>query len=244
MFFSRAKNFRHAGRYFSLAWFLIVAIFRPMDGAKFGRWLIVANGEAKVSNVGDLSRWMVDRQTVILDGAALAWEKNSLRPNMLMGDFDSIDPRLLERWGSSGVTILHCQDQNYTDLEKAIQFTISHGAVDILILNALGGRMDHTLANIFFLKKYIRRGRRLVICDGVQYIECFHNETRELIAPASSYCGFFGMPRATISSNGLKYEMRNFLVRIGKQESVANEFRFETAKIAVRGTCLAVYAVA
>jgi thiamine pyrophosphokinase len=205
-------------------------------------WLIVANGEPKVSTSRDLSRWMEGRRTVALDGAAGLFEKNQLLPHVLMGDFDSIDPRLLNRWKHADVLIRHRRDQRNTDLEKAIRFAFLHGAGDIVILNALGGRMDHTLANIFFLKKYVRRGRRTVISDGTQYIECLYNETKELNAPVGSYCGFFGMPRATISSIGLKYEMRNFFVCLGGQESVANEFCSDTAKITVRGTCLANYA--
>jgi thiamine pyrophosphokinase len=207
------------------------------------RWLIIANGEAKVSIAHDLSRWMRGCRTVVLDGAAHLLEKNYLLPHVLMGDFDSVDPQLLDRWKHAGVSVLCCGDQNYTDLEKAIRFAISHGAGDITILNALGGRMDHMLANIFFLKKYIRRGRRMVISDGMQHIECLHNETRELCAPVGSYCGFFGMPRATISSEGLKYEMKKFPLRLGGQESVANEFCSRIAKITVRGTCLASHMV-
>jgi thiamine pyrophosphokinase len=185
---------------------------------------------------------MWDRQSIVLDGAACLLEKRHLFPSVLMGDFDSIDPHLLDRWERAGIPHMRCEDQDHTDLEKAIRFAISRGAKDIVILNALGGRMDHTLANIFFLKKYVQRSLRMVICDGTQYIECLHNETRELIAPAGSYCGFFGMPRATVTSKGLKYEMKNFPIRLGGQESVANEFCSNTAKIAVRGTCLASYA--
>ncbi|MDR1456691.1 MAG: thiamine diphosphokinase [Puniceicoccales bacterium] len=203
-------------------------------------WLIIANGEAKVP---DLHHWMLNRQTIALDGAANALEKNHLFPDILMGDFDSVTPQLPKRWKQMGVQCLHQGDQNYTDLEKAIQFAISCEAADIVILNALGGRMDHELANIFFLKKYARRGLRMVICDGLQYIECLFDETRELVAPAGSYCGFFGMPRAIISSKGLKYEMENFLICLGGNESVANEFTFGTAKITVLGACLANYAV-
>jgi thiamine pyrophosphokinase len=213
-----------------------------VEAAAPGRWLIVANGEAKVATARDLSRWMAGRRTVALDGAACLFEKNHLLPSVLMGDFDSIDPELLDRWRHAEISLQHRGDQNYTDLEKAIRFAISFGARDIVILNALGGRMDHTLANIFFLKKYIHRDRRMVISDGTQYVECLRNETRELDAPAGSYCGFFGMPRATVSSTGLKYEMKNFPLRLGVQESVANEFYSDTARIVVRGTCLASYA--
>jgi thiamine pyrophosphokinase len=221
---------------------LAMANLMPMETTASHRWLIVANGEAKISTACDLSRWMKDRRTVVLDGAARLFEKNHLFPDVLLGDFDSVDLQLLDRWKRAGITPMRCEDQNYTDLEKAIQFAVSRDADDIVILNALGGRMDHALANIFFLKKYVQRVRRMAICDGVQYIECFHNETRELLAPVGSYCGFFGLPRATISSAGLKYEMKNFPIRLGGQESVANEFCAGTVRIAVHGTCLANYA--
>jgi thiamine pyrophosphokinase len=209
----------------------------------FRRWLIVADGEAKVHERKKLHHWMRGRQTVALDGAAQIFEKNRLLPEMLLGDFDSVDPDLLNRWQRQGVSCLRRADQDHTDLEKALQFTISAGAVDIVILNALGYRMDHTLANLFFLKKYARSGVRIVHCDGTQYVEYLQDETRNLQAPAGSYCGFFGLSEAIISSFGLKYEMKNFPVRLGFQESVSNEFLTTNAQIIVTGTCLAVYAV-
>ncbi|MDR1437695.1 MAG: thiamine diphosphokinase [Puniceicoccales bacterium] len=207
------------------------------------KWLIIGNGEAKFSSRESLLQWMDGRNSIALDGAAHLLEKLSIATNALLGDFDSIGRETLHRWRAAGVPCICRGSLESTDMEKALQFAIDHGAGDICIIHGLGGRMDHAMANVFFLKKYARRGIRIVLWDSGQCVEYFSNERSIICGHAGGHCGFFGLPNARITSRGLRYEMKNFLLDIGSAESVANQFLGGSAEIFVQGACIGTYEV-
>ncbi|MDR0428679.1 MAG: thiamine diphosphokinase [Puniceicoccales bacterium] len=205
------------------------------------KWLIIANGLAEIYQKKSLQSWMKGRISVALDGAAHLLAANFLRPDILLGDFDSIDKSLIFHWKSLGVHCLHMGSQELTDMEKSLRFAICHGARNIYIINASGGRMDHSLGNVFFLKKYASRKVRIILHSGGQCLEYLWNQTRTLHSHSGAHCGFFGMTNARITSHGLRYEMDNFPLKMGGQASIANQFVLTHAKIIVHGACLASY---
>lgn len=86
------------------------------------------------------------------DGAAQFAIANGLRPDVIIGDGDSIDPVLKEQYGS----IFHrIAEQDDNDLTKATRFCVSRGFTDITYIAATGKREDHTLGNIFLLPYYL-----------------------------------------------------------------------------------------
>ncbi|MCQ3935560.1 MAG: thiamine diphosphokinase [Chloroflexi bacterium] len=91
-----------------------------------------------------------------------------LTPNLIIGDLDSttLDLRPLTQKGMQ--VIRHPADKNETDLELAIEHALTLNPNQILILAALGGRMDQTLANISLLGNSSLVTRNLRITDGVE----------------------------------------------------------------------------
>jgi thiamine pyrophosphokinase len=205
------------------------------------KWLIIANGEAKFSNREALVSQMEGCHSIALDGAAHLLSSLSLGADLLMGDFDSIGEEMLARWRGAGIPCIYRSDQESTDMEKALQFALANGAEEIRIIHGLGGRLDHALANVFFLKKYSRMGVRIVLLDEGQCMEYFADETVTLRGRSGGYCGFFAMPSAHVTSRGLKYEMDDLRLRLGRRESVANQFLGAGAEISVRGACIGTY---
>jgi thiamine pyrophosphokinase len=82
--------------------------------------------------------------------AALAWE---LTPDFLVGDMDSITPAALKTLSEMpGVQVKAVKpEKDETDLELAIYFALDFGATEITICGGVGGRLDHTLANLYLL---------------------------------------------------------------------------------------------
>ena len=74
--------------------------------------------------------------------------KMEITPNLLVGDMDSIHADL----PTENIRIFPAKKDD-TDTEIAISAALKQGCDDILILGGIGSRMDHTLANILFLKK-------------------------------------------------------------------------------------------
>src|SRR5690348_3859050 len=86
---------------------------------------------------------------VAADGGAQALLRSGRRADVLLGDFDSLDPAVLEQWrGQGGTTLTFPAEKDQTDLDIALRYVIQQGAGQIAVLGALGGRLDHELANI------------------------------------------------------------------------------------------------
>ena len=94
-----------------------------------------------------------------------------LIPNVVIGDLDSVMDEERRKMKELGVeTIQHPTDKNETDLELAINHALTLNPSQILILAALGGRMDQTLANIALLSDLRLSTFDIRLSDGVEEI--------------------------------------------------------------------------
>jgi thiamine pyrophosphokinase len=132
------------------------------------RIVIFANGE-----LPDLekARSLLQKEDYVIcaDGGtrhALALE---VKPDLIIGDMDSVEKGQLQRLQETEVSIeLFPHDKNETDLELAIRRAVELNPVQIIIIAGLGGRLDQTLANITLLTdpRHSKIGIRLD--DGVE----------------------------------------------------------------------------
>lgn len=112
--------------------------------------------------------------------------KLSVMPDIILGDFDSVDNSILEEYKSEILTRFS-PVKDFTDgeaaVDKAIEVVLSWGGQDesdipessIVILGATGSRLDHVLANISLLKKAVDAGVRAEIVDRNNKIRIFNN---------------------------------------------------------------------
>ncbi len=92
-----------------------------------------------------------------------------LTPNVIVGDMDSL-PSNFHPATLNGEFVLFPKDKNETDLELAINHALTLKPDQILILAALGGRMDQTLANIALLSNLQLATCDIRLADGVEEI--------------------------------------------------------------------------
>ncbi len=113
------------------------------------RIIIFANGD--LPNL-EKARTLLRPDDFILcaDGGTRHALALGLTPNVIVGDMDSL-PANFQTSTFDGEIVLYPKDKNETDLELAIDHAVSLNPDQILILAALGGRMDQTLANIALL---------------------------------------------------------------------------------------------
>ena len=116
------------------------------------RVLILANGEMPSPALAQRVAREADLQ-IVTDGAANHALRLGIVPDIVCGDFDSVDMEAVQR-EFPAVSVVPTPDQEFADLEKAIQVARTRGALDVAILGALGGRMDHTLSSFALLQKY------------------------------------------------------------------------------------------
>lgn len=115
------------------------------------RAVIFANGEIKekalVRGLLEARDWLI-----AADGGVYHILKLGRVPSLLIGDLDSTQPADIQRFEAQGVEIRRFPvDKNETDLDLAIQAALDAGYKRILLVAALGGRLDQTLGNLFLL---------------------------------------------------------------------------------------------
>jgi thiamine pyrophosphokinase len=140
---------------------------------------------------------------ICCDGAAESLLDFGLEPFAIVGDCDSLSPRIIDKYKDK---IFRDKEQETNDLTKSVKWCSERGYNDIIILGATGQREDHTLGNISLLVEYARKLNVIMVTDtGV-----FHPALK-----SSRFKSFRGQqvsvfstdPTTEITSSGLLYPL-------------------------------------
>lgn len=121
------------------------------------RCVILAGGEINPADVSVPD----DAFVICADRGYAAAEKLGINPVLVMGDFDS-----LGFVPSSDCTRTYPPEKDDTDTMLAVKAALEKGAEEIFIYGALGGRLDHTFANIQTLQFIANHGARGILIGG------------------------------------------------------------------------------
>lgn len=175
--------------------------------------------------------WGLASYRVCADGAANRLLKTceDLEPDLVLGDFDSADPDVLEVYRRRGVEVRDLSDdQETTDLEKALVAVREAGCDSVVVAGQFAGvegRLDHTfgIANALCINADLPIA---VVGD-----ECFmfflgRGEHHILVpgASAAPHCGLvpLGCPCKSISTEGLRWNMSDAAMQFGGLVSTSN----------------------
>ena len=168
---------------------------------KYSTIVIICNGTLNDENFHKSLLGQADL-VICADGGANNAGKLDVVPDYVIGDMDSAEKDILEKLSkkhNSKIIIDHNQDK--TDTELAIELAESFNPKEIILLCAIGTRIDHTIANILCLDR-IKKGINARIIDN----------KNEIILMDSSSLEFFGKKGDIISIipltdvKGLTYE--------------------------------------
>ncbi len=171
-----------------------------------------------------------------------------LRPHVVVGDLDSADATMLATWVAAGTGIeRHPPIKALTDLELAIERAFRDGADDILLLGALGGRLDQTLADLLILAQRNWPVRiRVAEEDQVAQVLSdsggltFEGNTGSVVSivPLS--------PQVTgITYTGMRYPLENACLSLGSTRGISNEIAELPASIRIAsGRLLVIQSIA
>lgn len=130
------------------------------------RALIFANGELPdIRAAQDLLR--PGDLFIAADGGARHAMTLGLVPRLLVGDLDSLTPGEVAALEAAGTQICrYPADKDETDLELAINQALDLDCAEILVVGALGGRMDQALGNLYLLLNTRLKTRSVRLDDG------------------------------------------------------------------------------
>jgi thiamine pyrophosphokinase len=144
-------------------------ILRPED-VFMPRAVIFANGQLPDIEAAR-SLLQADDYLIAADGGANHLMRMGILPGIVIGDLDSVDEDTLFELTSAGVTIeKHSEDKNETDFELALRYAVELQPSAILIIGALGGRLDQTLANLSMLTDLALPRIDIRLDDGVEEV--------------------------------------------------------------------------
>ncbi len=172
--------------------------------------------------------------------------RNGVVPDVIAGDFDSVDDDSLDEFSSlPNVEMLRLNPiKDDTDTEFVIREAIRRGAAQITLLGATGTRLDHVLANIYLLGIGLEEGVSIELIDANNRIRMIEDvleiSKAEQFGEYVSILPVRGDARG-VTLEGMKYALRNADVSCFSSLGVSNEIVAETAKISVKqGTLLVI----
>lgn len=164
-------------------------------------------------------------------------------PNIILGDFDSIDNKAKDFFESKKIKFIEFPpEKDMTDTHIAIEYAIERGAREIVLLSATGTRMDHTLANIFLIEKYMKQVKINIINENnnIQLIR-----DKQLVALPMNHFKYISLIPFSdrvegITTKGLKYELHDAILTRMDSLGVSNEFKKESCSISINKGLLAI----
>ncbi|HPM13754.1 MAG TPA: thiamine diphosphokinase, partial [Bacteroidales bacterium] len=128
----------------------------------FSKHVIIANGQFPTHAI-PLEIIRTAQTIICCDGAADSLMKHSIEPTVVIGDLDSISSKAKKQFAGK---LIHIAEQETNDQTKAVEWAITQGLKDAVIVGATGKREDHTIGNISLLASY---GTRINICSVSNY---------------------------------------------------------------------------
>ena len=234
----------------------IIVHIKDRKGSKMSRAVIIASFLDYPLQIADFIN--EDDYIVCLDGGYDIALKQGIKPQLLLGDFDSLKTELPK---DSGIEIMqYPPEKDYTDLELAFRILDPEKYDELLVIGGLGGRLDQTITNVQMLDTYTagakaadpvimsHQFRQIKIMDGRNL--CFlirGGNDANWVIPAVKDCflSLFSISDECkgLCISGVKYPLENATLKKGISLGVSNEFRADSAQLSLEsGTMLVVLA--
>ena len=199
------------------------------------RAVIAVNG--KVDDYTELAELLrPDDYLIGADGGTLHLLAVDRRPDVVVGDLDSLPSETVASLVAANVPVeRHKPDKDQTDLELALERALEDGATEIVLVGALGGRLDQTLANLLIVAQRDWPVPVRVV-EGDQVAEVLRGPARlTLHGPAGSTVSAIPLSAAVtgITYAGLQYPLHDATLRFGSTRGVSNVLAAAPASITI-----------
>ena len=164
--------------------------------------------------------------------------KQGTKPHIVMGDFDSYTGEI------------ECDDivkfppiKDDTDSAIAIKYAVEQGYKKIVVYGAIGGDLDHTIANIAHLAKYTEDGIDISFVDRDKVIFAHYNSKIKFSSEANGRISVFAFSEKAegVYEKGLFYTLDNATLYSNIPLGVSNEFVGTESEISVEDGTLLIY---
>lgn len=198
------------------------------------RIIIFANGE-----LPDLKKvralLLPDDYIICADGGTRHALALNLKPDLVIGDMDSIQKNQWQKLQKSGISVeLFSRDKNETDLELAVTRAVEMNPEQIIIVAALGGRLDQTLGNITLLANPQLSAFDIRLDDGMEEIFLcrdqvqVHGRSGDIVSLIPWQGDASG-----VTTKDLKWRLDQETLYPDRTRGISNEMTGDTASISI-----------
>ncbi|CAB11089.1 thiamine diphosphokinase Tnr3/ Nudix hydrolase fusion protein [Schizosaccharomyces pombe] len=178
---------------------------------------------------------------VCADGGAnqLRNYDSSLKPDYVVGDFDSLTDETKAYYKEMGVNIVFDPCQNTTDFMKCHKIIKEHGIDTIFVLCGMGGRVDHAIGNLnhlFWAASISEKNEVFLLTElnvstllqpGINHVDCHDN--------IGLHCGLLPVGQSVYvkKTSGLEWNIEDRICQFGGLVSSCNVVTKATVTIEV-----------
>lgn len=143
---------------------------------------------------------------IAADGGARYFADLGLKPKIIIGDMDSIGVGIFN--DKDGIMLIPpSPDKDKSDAELAVEYALEQGCEQVILVAAIGGRLDHTLGNVALVASY---PGLIAIFDGVSTLVAVDKSEKCMLhgqvgTPVSLIP--YGSGPFTVRTKGLKYSL-------------------------------------
>jgi thiamine pyrophosphokinase len=195
--------------------------------------IIIANGKTPSKSVIKYLQTIGYSALFCADGGADSAKKSGFVPDYIIGDFDSANDQTI-RYFKNKSKIIRIKRQNDTDVEKCLKFIIKKKYKEVMLLGALGDRLDHSFCNLGIVHKFFDK-IKIRIISGRSILTPYTGNVN-LITLKGEIVSLYGINDKTkITSRGLKYPLKRTALPFGKKESTSNVAVEDSVRLNVEG---------
>lgn len=197
----------------------------------------------------ELEQLRVEKNDLLIaaDGGYLALYEKGIVPDYLIGDMDSLaNEALLQQAQYDDIRIKKLPVmKDDTDMLAAIKYGLELGYKRFSLFGALGGRLDHTIANLQCLKYLLEHDAQGTIYENHTRTFLVQNGKVDFPADLSGIISVFALEACAceVTETGLKYEIEQVTLSNSFPVGISNEFTGKKSAIEVKNGILLIHII-
>lgn len=161
---------------------------------------------------------------IAADGAANQLVALGVTPSVIIGDLDAVDKSLLDN-----IPSIEIPDQDTNDYQKVLRYVEDNQLAPSIVCGINGGYLDHILNNV---NLFIGTDSLLYAPPMVGF-SLKKDRTQTMHLPLDTKLSLLGIPSASVSSNGLKWELDHYTLTFPGATSCFNRTMTEQIQVTV-----------
>ena len=175
---------------------------------------------------------------IAADGGADAADRAGLYPDVVIGDLDSVSVQARRKFTQA--RWIFVDDQQNTDLEKALHFLTNQKCKTCTLVGFTGGRMDFTIGNLLALYPYAKKLDLCIVSDGWKIFPI--NTAKTFTARPGTRVSLLPLKQCSgVTLDGLQFPLQNARLSFGTTRPLSNRATKKRFSVSLRSGFLLVY---